>query len=568
MLYLLRTFTRILSFYMNDPAIKAFGRNAAVLAVAVFLLFVPDEACAVIPSVSELTQTIEKNSDISASPWTDTALSIVSSFTITDATLHQVTFYIQITSITTNGEADWTGPLVVNYLSEPILPGTTEYWWPQLTDPGHYWWRVWTGDADNNFSSTSSVLLNGRAAMVAYKTLFNPAAIEPVSGWGVQDCSLAWGDLENDGDLDIAIMGRAESSSAYRFRVFRNNGDGTIDPAYIEPHPGSGLYSGTLAWGDCNNDGFLDLAVIGYDGSRRFRVYKNNGNGTFDSNFIEPISSWGLAQSSLAWGDCDNDGDLDLAVGGTDGSVYRFRICKNNGDGTFDQNYIEPIVPAYNNLSMKWADFNNDGDLDIILAGNKSGEGRQIKVFRNNGSDDFTDSGFNSGWGTEQGDIACGDVNNDGWMDFAVCGSTDSYSNGNGRGLRVYVSNGDFSFTSVQDFSWGTCNGELAFADLNNDGCLDIAITGHDLTKRHFRTYLNKGDGTFHPEYIEPEPGWGAGGRRMLARGSSLRCADFDNDGDVDIAVSGDDTDTTRKFRIYKSMKSALGSANTVQLRN
>ena len=90
-------------------------------------------------------------------------------------------------------------------------------------------------------------------------------------------------------------------------------GNGTFNPAYVQLPSGVGIRAGCMAWGDFNNDGNMDLAVTGYNGgdSGILRVYLGNGNGTFNPNYIEPVPEWGRYWSAVAWGDYNNDGNLE-----------------------------------------------------------------------------------------------------------------------------------------------------------------------------------------------------------------------------------------------------------------
>ena len=131
----------------------------------------------------------------------------------------------------------------------------------------------------------------------------------------------------------------------------------------------------SLAWGDYDNDGDLDLAI---SGSLITRIYTND-NGTF-SNFI---ALTGLDYSSLAWGDYDNDGDLDLVIaGGTGASSSSTKITAiyTNKDGTFTQSHA---LKGVSSGSLAWGDYDNDGDLDLAVAGTSGNDGYITRIYTN-----------------------------------------------------------------------------------------------------------------------------------------------------------------------------------------
>ena len=117
------------------------------------------------------------------------------------------------------------------------------------------------------------------------------------------------GDYDNDGDLDLIVTGYDAGNSPLT-RVYRNDG-GTLVNTAISNIVSVG--EGSVAWGDYDNDGYLDLAVTGLNnGSRHFRIYHNNQNGTFTQAFADK----GFSNGSVAWGDGNNDGNLDILVSG------------------------------------------------------------------------------------------------------------------------------------------------------------------------------------------------------------------------------------------------------------
>ena len=147
----------------------------------------------------------------------------------------------------------------------------------------------------------------------------------------------------------------------------------------------TGVYVGSVAWGDYDNDGDLDILLTGYDSNENeiSKIYRNNGDNTFTEQ--TGISLTGVYDGSVAWGDYDNDGDLDILLTGSDNINYISTISKiyrNNGDNTFaEQTGIS--LTGVNFSSVAWGDYDNDGDLDILLTG-RSGSGYFSKIYRNN----------------------------------------------------------------------------------------------------------------------------------------------------------------------------------------
>lgn len=125
--------------------------------------------------------------------------------------------------------------------------------------------------------------------------------------------SVAWGDYDADGDLDLVIAGSASSTIS---RVYRNDGGG----AFVDIGAGLlGVSRCSLAWGDYDSDGDLDILLSG--GPTATRIYRNDGGDTF-ANIGAGLMN--LLDSSVAWGDYDNDRDLDVLISGSDGMSNRF----------------------------------------------------------------------------------------------------------------------------------------------------------------------------------------------------------------------------------------------------
>jgi predicted nucleotidyltransferase len=127
--------------------------------------------------------------------------------------------------------------------------------------------------------------------------------------------SVAWGDYDSDGDLDILLTGEADWPHLYESRVYRNDGGAFSDIGAGLP----GVEYGSAAWGDYDNDGDLDILLSGYLPGRISRIYRNDGGTFSDIDAGLP----GVSEGSVAWGDYDSDGDLDILLTGfgTDGRI-------------------------------------------------------------------------------------------------------------------------------------------------------------------------------------------------------------------------------------------------------
>jgi hypothetical protein len=174
--------------------------------------------------------------------------------------------------------------------------------------------------------------------------------------------SISWGELDNDGLLDLIVLTTPSSGSGGRIILYHQNANHT----FTKITGGSEMNSDVLqangaAWADYNNDGFQDVLIINSDGA--FRLYRNNG----DLTFVKQAGIGLTASNAITavWGDYNNDGFVDLYVGNTSTNA----LFKNDGDGTFTQEAPTSISEANTNISASWGDFNNDGFLDLITAG-------------------------------------------------------------------------------------------------------------------------------------------------------------------------------------------------------
>ena len=275
---------------------------------------------------------------------------------------------------------------------------------------------------------------------------------------------------------------------------------------------------GSVAWGDYDNDHDLDVLVTGFDGVVRVSDVYRNDNGTFVGigAGLTPVSS-----SAAAWGDYDNDGDLDILLSGLAAIGLISRVYRND-NGAFVDAQVGLLGGVYS--SAAWADYDNDGDLDILLTGatvwaiNPS----QVfsKLYRNDGGT-FTDTQTALA-GVCHGAIAWGDYDNDGDLDLLLSGWDGSRSL-----TRLYRNSNSTladSATPLPQLAWSS----VAWGDYDDDHDLDLLLTGYDGTNRVSDVFRND-NGTF--------VGISAG--LIPVSSSSAAWGDYDNDGDLDILLSG-----------------------------
>ena len=249
---------------------------------------------------------------------------------------------------------------------------------------------------------------------------------------GLYCAAVAWGDYDNDGDLDFAVSGEANNSNSGVMvtKVMRNDGANFTDTGASL----TGVYCGNLAWGDYDNDGDLDLAMSGNttlaSSSGIAKIYRNDA-GTFkDINAGLPN-----VPLSFAWGDYDNDGRLDLAVSGlVSQGVNLARIYHNQGTGFVDSGIALPSIYG----TVAWGDYDRDGDVDLLISGWMTSS-YVAKVMRNN-TGSFTDSGVT---------LSFDDRGQSEWIDFDCDRNLDLALGQSRYGPRLFHNDGNGSFTAV-----------------------------------------------------------------------------------------------------------------------
>jgi hypothetical protein len=239
-------------------------------------------------------------------------------------------------------------------------------------------------------------------------------------------------DYDNDGNLDIFVDNGAFTGVGENNFLYHGNGDGTFTKVTTGDIVNDGEQSLSSGWCDYDEDGDVDLfvangATFDYYGIDNF-LYQNNGDGSFTKITEGVVVSDSGNSTGVSWGDYDNDGDFDLFVanwGREDNFLYR-----NDGGGTFTK-ITEGIVvnDGGHSVAGAWGDVDNDGDLDLYVTNDYN---ENNCYYENNGDGTFTkitEGAFVNDGGRSNGAV-WGDYNMDGFLDlFVPNGQIPSQSN-------------------------------------------------------------------------------------------------------------------------------------------
>jgi len=335
---------------------------------------------------------------------------------------------------------------------------------------------------------------------------------------GLASGRAAWGDYNNDGWVDLYVGGQ----------LWRNEGGKRFTRVAKQPPAGAGI------WGDYDNDGFRDLYCWAGEG----RLYRNVGGKRFVAAGRLPNPPMKDSRGAV-WGDFDGDGFLDLYVGGYERPTYQpDAMYRNNRNGGFELAWKTPgkARPA---RGITAADYDEDRDLDVYVSNYRLAPNL---LLRNDGKGRFTDVAARLGvagdgqlgaWGHTIGS-AWGDLDSDGHLDLFV--GNFSHRPAYQDRPKFYRNRGpkaDYRFedkSAHAGLAWQESFASPALGDFDNDGFLDLLFSTV-YPRDHCVLYRNNGNWTF----ADVTRLRGVAGRLTY----QAAWADFDNDGHLDLLTGG-----------------------------
>jgi len=375
-----------------------------------------------------------------------------------------------------------------------------------------------------------SLVLSALATPPAHSQTFTPVVSSAIAGHVSFSTGATWVDHDMDGDLDLYVVTGFSGSNN---NVLYRNDAGTFVRVMGEPVTLDNADTACSTWADYDNDGDVDCFISNLVSSGGM-LFEGHGGGALSLNTTAGITSTGLKGTGCAWGDYDNDGFVDLVVAalfGQGGISTPNRLFHNNGDGTFTEVTTGPQVTTNDSHHHPtWSDYDGDGDLDLFFASGAVGATKLDRMYRNQ----LIETGTATFTAITTGIIATDPRDSQvlSWVDYDNDGDLDLYAiNYTSVPNQLYRNDGA-SFTKITtagpiSTEMGSSHG-VVWGDFDNDGDQDAFVV-RDLSGFD-RYYRNEGNGTF------VRISTGALVTQSLS-GYGAAAGDYDRDGDLDLFV-------------------------------
>ncbi len=349
-------------------------------------------------------------------------------------------------------------------------------------------------DAQGNMYIYSSYLTPGATTSTSFLSVvqmgsFKACKVDGGISHSGEDLYATFADYDNDGYQDLFV------ATTNGILVYKNRGDGTFSKITDDIGLRNATGVNKILFGDFDQDGDLDMYVSRKGGNKFFR---NNGDGTFTEN----EAAMGLVgdiqgTTDMDFGDWDDDGDLDIVGLREDGTI---ELLNNNRHAKFTDISAQVGLkdPKYTGTAVCFGDYDNDGSLDILLAGGPSGK---CEMFHNEAGHYVVDEKVsaqlsNAMKGIRVYDVAFVDYDNDGQKDIVVAGVN---GNPGTPGVKLFHNDGSKGFSDASDLlPEGDLQAfQVAIADYNFDGDRDLFFCGPNGVR------LARNDGGNYNNYVQ-----------------------------------------------------------------
>jgi hypothetical protein len=302
-------------------------------------------------------------------------------------------------------------------------------------------------------------------------------------------------------------------------------------------------YGGSAAWGDYDNDGASDLYISGVDSTGHWfsTIYHNEYGNLVDINaVIEPLTMGAAAD----WGDFDNDGDLDLLIAGTDISSHGRTKLYRNDNGIFSE-FNAGLIGLRDLTVLKWGDYNGDKKLDILICGYSDVlADYTIKIYKNV-NNSFVESNIQL--------PLTADEFSKGWIDYDGDGDLDIYLPVKTGKFASVFKNNEGSFSKISTDIRLACNSACAdWADFDRDGNPDVVVTGLPADYTNFPFIIYELPATLVYKYANNNYLNVNANLKGISQGA-IKWVDFNMDGYPDLFLIGYDRDGNYISYLYRN---------------
>jgi len=440
-----------------------------------------------------------------------------------------------------------TIPIILDRVYARNYPDSLEFNDVNLTSKKPYYVSLQMVNKEGNASAYTQVIFSPKDPLQSIDNAIP----------GLYNARFSWGDYNNDGLMDLAVIGQNDDIGNIT-KIYQNK-NGSFQDLNLANRA---FRYGDVKWVDLNNDGWLDLSIIGQSGVAVVYQQLINNKGVFEVS--TPTSVAGLKYANMTFGDYNNNGTLDMFTTGQDvnGNPHSY-LYQNDGKGNFK---LDPEFNAYGavpdmyNADARFLDYDLDGDLDLIYSGNSSGGVPQggirvntlldPKITTNNYGQN-SNNGYTYGMNLQMKDtkLDIADMDGDGDTDIVAMGTARRQTGSTFidypqllllRNQTIESKDAKFgSFFSYNNIYNATSiildsveKGDIKLVDFNNDGLVDITLAGLDVKANPVtKFYLNEGGfGNFTLSKNESIPQY---------KEAAISWADANGDGSMDMVISG-----------------------------